>query len=518
MPDPDRVDATSACPGCVCALGAGRGRRSRCSAGGWPGIVAVLPRGRGPEPRWDHVAAPARASSLANVLGPAPDVRRAARSAWPTSLIFWAFVFYADELRLEPRAGPAARSCPSRTPTRSSGWRSPMELFGVAGPGRRSPWRRSGATSSAAAAGAQSRRRLRSSLLTLITLLALGGAAWRRPGRPLGRARAGLSARRPPRRCTSAMWWVHMVTVLGFLAYLPYSKHLHLLASPFGVFFASLEPGARCRRRPRAPRAWRSSPGGSCSTAWPAPSAAAATAPARRSPAGYALSPQDAHPRREASWSLRRQRPATATGPWSTRSGAEAVWACTTCLACMERCPVFNEHIPLIVEMRRHLVVAGRGGARGCRTCSWSTDALRQLVRPVAARRGRSGRRDLDFKIKDARKEPVEYLWFVGDYASFDPRVQEVTRAAARVFQRAGAGLRHPLRGGAERRQRRAPRRRGGPVRDAAGEEPEGARRRRSSEHDRHHRSAHLPHAEERVRRGDGHGRVVCTTPSCSTS
>ena len=40
-----------------------------------------------------------------------------------------------------------------------------------------------------------------------------------------------------------AMWWVHMVTVLGFLAYLPYSKHMHLLASPFGVFFGSLQPG-----------------------------------------------------------------------------------------------------------------------------------------------------------------------------------------------------------------------------------------------------------------------------------
>ena len=40
------------------------------------------------------------------------------------------------------------------------------------------------------------------------------------------------------------MWWLHMVTVLGFLAYLPYSKHLHLLAAPFAVFFGSLRPGS----------------------------------------------------------------------------------------------------------------------------------------------------------------------------------------------------------------------------------------------------------------------------------
>ena len=44
----------------------------------------------------------------------------------------------------------------------------------------------------------------------------------------------------------------------------------------------------------------------------------------------------------------------------------------------------------------------------------------------------------LPFKVKDARKEPVEYLWFVGDYASYDPSLQELTRAVARVFQRLG--------------------------------------------------------------------------------
>jgi Fe-S oxidoreductase len=44
---------------------------------------------------------------------------------------------------------------------------------------------------------------------------------------------------------------------------------------------------------------------------------------------------------------------------------------------------------------------------------------------------------DLGFTIKDARKEPVQYLWFVGDYASFDPRLQEVTRLTAKIFHAA---------------------------------------------------------------------------------
>jgi Fe-S oxidoreductase len=44
----------------------------------------------------------------------------------------------------------------------------------------------------------------------------------------------------------------------------------------------------------------------------------------------------------------------------------------------------------------------------------------------------------LPFSIKDARREPVQYLWFVGDYASYDPRVADATCAAARVFRKAG--------------------------------------------------------------------------------
>jgi len=44
----------------------------------------------------------------------------------------------------------------------------------------------------------------------------------------------------------------------------------------------------------------------------------------------------------------------------------------------------------------------------------------------------------LDFKVKDARKEPVEYLWFVGDFASYDPRIQSLSRRFAEVLARAG--------------------------------------------------------------------------------
>ena len=115
---------------------------------------------------------------------------------------------------------------------------------------------------------------------------------------------------------------------------------------------------------------------------------------------------------------------------------AATLWACTTCLACVEVCPVGIEHVPLIVGMRRALVEDGAVDKR-------LQDTLAKIAQhgnsfgAAARTRGRwtSG---LPAPVKDIRTEPAEYLWFVGDYASFDKRVQQATRAAAVVLQRAG--------------------------------------------------------------------------------
>jgi Fe-S oxidoreductase len=94
------------------------------------------------------------------------------------------------------------------------------------------------------------------------------------------------------------------------------------------------------------------------------------------------------------------------------------------------------EHVPLIVQMRRRLVADGNldAGLQG---------VLEKLQR-YGNSFGQSERnrarwtQGLEFKIKDARKEPVDYLWFVGDYAAYDPALQGLTRGVARAFHRAG--------------------------------------------------------------------------------
>jgi Fe-S oxidoreductase len=274
-------------------------------------------------------------------------------------------------------------------------------------------------------------------------------SAWTPAGNLLGRGLA-VSGVDPEsaQPIFSAMWWLHMATVLFFLAYLPYSKHGHLIFSPFAVFFASLRPGSMPPPSEGAARledfTWRQvfsglacAECGRCDRSCPAYNS------------GFPLSPKDLiHEMKHAFLaSLPAESEARASSDEGSRGGngkrfvgdviaADAIWACTSCLACMDRCPVFNEHVPILTEMRRHLVTEGELDER-------VQEVLMNMTRygnsfgksPRARARWAKG---LDFKIKDARKEPVEYLWYVGDYASFDPRMTEITRTTAEIFHQAG--------------------------------------------------------------------------------
>jgi Fe-S oxidoreductase len=115
---------------------------------------------------------------------------------------------------------------------------------------------------------------------------------------------------------------------------------------------------------------------------------------------------------------------------------ADTLWSCTTCLACVEACPVGIEHVPAIVGMRRSLVDQGIVEP-GLQTAFTNLAKQGNSFGQSGRTRGRWSD-GLPVPVRDARREPVEWLWFVGDFASFDVRVQEATRLVARVFQEAG--------------------------------------------------------------------------------
>ena len=118
------------------------------------------------------------------------------------------------------------------------------------------------------------------------------------------------------------------------------------------------------------------------------------------------------------------------------RVRVETLWSCMQCNACVEICPVGIEQAPIINQMRRGLVEQAEMEPLLQKTL----ETIQKSGNSFGERGRKRGRWTdaLDFEVKDARKEEVDVLWFVGDYASFDPRSQEVTRAIARLFNSAG--------------------------------------------------------------------------------
>jgi len=115
----------------------------------------------------------------------------------------------------------------------------------------------------------------------------------------------------------------------------------------------------------------------------------------------------------------------------------EAVWSCTTCYACVRVCPVGNEPMADIIDIRRRLIVDGAELDSGVQNALQSLATNGNWMSKGKRLRGRWAK-EMEIPIKNATEEPVENLWFVGDTASFDERVLPNTKIVARVFRCAG--------------------------------------------------------------------------------
>src|ERR1041384_4836136 len=252
-------------------------------------------------------------------------------------------------------------------------------------------------------------------------------------------------------------WWLHIGLVLGFLNYLPYSKHLHILSSIPNVFLAKL--GARGTLKPLnlqdetatnfgasdvADLTWKQlldgytcTECGRCTAACPA----ALT--------GKPLSPKKiiVDIRRR----LMEQAPALlqpAAAPDGGAIGAPEVklvgdtitedelWACTTCMACMQECPVQIEHVDAIVDMRRYLVLSE---SKFPKELQATFQNLERNFTPWGF--SHSARADwaegLDIpRIADT--PDAEVLFWVGCAGAYDVRYKNVTRAFASLMKIAG--------------------------------------------------------------------------------
>lgn len=241
-------------------------------------------------------------------------------------------------------------------------------------------------------------------------------------------------------------WWLALGLILVFLPYFPYSKHIHLLMAPLNWIlrdpdrpFGTLEPAnpdsdGQVGARDLAELNWyQLLDAYACIMC----NRCQDVCPAHR--AGQALSPAALEINKRY-WLNQHLSEFAGRGKGADLLAeiipAEAVWACTTCGACVEICPVGNRPMLDIIQIRRGLVTEGQ-------LDPGLQSALENLQRQGNSF-GKPNRlraawvRQLPFEVKDARREPVEYLWFVGDFGSFDPRCQEVSLLLAQLFHQAG--------------------------------------------------------------------------------
>ncbi len=233
-----------------------------------------------------------------------------------------------------------------------------------------------------------------------------------------------------------AIWITHTLVAFIFIASIPFTKLFHLVTVPLNIFFCSLKPagelvpariGTSSGINDRDDFTWKQTLDyaactrcGRCQDNCPAFTS------------GLSLSPKNVMIKLDA-FLRERRNGRTLHGEVIT---PEELWACTTCRLCVQLCPAFIDHLSTIVDMRRDQVDKGK-------VDPLLQDALGNLARygnsfGQPERQRARWTHTIQSKIKDARKEHVDYLWFVGDYASYNTSVSPITRMTAEVFQQVG--------------------------------------------------------------------------------
>jgi len=249
--------------------------------------------------------------------------------------------------------------------------------------------------------------------------------------------------------CIDAFWWIHAIALLGFLNYLPYSKHMHILTSIPNLFFRSLtKVNTQTREEFKKDNAfgvgqidqftWKGlfdsyscTECGRCSDMCPATNT------------GKLLNPRlvihDIKVNLLKNGPLlfgKKEAVLPLIGGGQEGSVAdEVLWACTTCGACMEVCPVFIEHVPRIVDMRRNLVEMK---AKFPEELLSFFENIEQRSNPWGIVPAERIKWAADIDVKPFEIDKTEYLFYVGCFGSFDARSRRVTLAISRILNASG--------------------------------------------------------------------------------
>ena len=255
----------------------------------------------------------------------------------------------------------------------------------------------------------------------------------------LGTAAAGLY---------DAGWWLHGLTVLAMILALPYSRFLHIFTAIPNILLRRqgnpplpereiFRAGSRFGVDQVDGYSWKElldafscTECGRCQMACPADQTRKPLNP-------RTLIAKIKHNLLANGAALKKgQKPSLPLiGEGESSISEEAIWACTTCGACLQACPVFIEQFPKLIPLRRHLVEME----------SRFPEELLNLFENMEGRSNPWGiapteRGKWAALLGERPFEPgkTEYLFYVGCAGSFDARAKQITMATAMLLDKAG--------------------------------------------------------------------------------
>ncbi len=276
-------------------------------------------------------------------------------------------------------------------------------------------------------------------------------------------------------------WWLHLLFLLSFLVYVPQSKHAHLLAGPVNVFLGRTHKVGQLSsinfedetqevygankiedfNQKQLLDLYSCVECGRCTNMCPATGTGKMLSPMdlivkmrdHLTEKGTAITSKSAWLPEFVFSNAKAHRP-TLQGAAEVAAGydvsligdvitVEEIWACTTCRNCEDQCPVMNEHVDKIIDLRRYLVLTeGKMDADAQRAI---TNIERQGnpwgINRKERENWREGRDDIEVPtVKELEKngEEFEYLFFVGSMGSYDNRSQKIAQSFAKVLNKAG--------------------------------------------------------------------------------
>jgi Fe-S oxidoreductase len=310
-------------------------------------------------------------------------------------------------------------------------------------------------------------------LLWHATRIALGLNEWPASSAPVSHLLSHLFGHDGATRVLERVFvWAHVVTILGFLAYLPRSKHLHIASAAFNVWYGRTGAGGKLETLrfddPAIPEedirfgagtaadlTWKEmldtfscTECGRCQDACPAFATGKILSPKlvimglrdQVFADGGALvkARADADADADADGGGHGSgKPLDLIALVPTAVPEESVWDCVTCGACVQACPVSIEHVDHIVDLRRHLVMV---------ESSFPSEAepmLRDIERASnpwgkAQSERADWAADLGIRILEPGDPAPEYLYWVGCASSFDERARAAAENTAKLLQKAG--------------------------------------------------------------------------------